>query len=248
MTTADDLARMLAPHGLRLRGVLRAGGDVAVVLPDGRPTAALALVGNVGSELWPVFSAASELTDGLADPLDRWTRRIGEALAARLNAAALFPFTGPPFHPFQRWAMRAGGVVPSPLGLLVHPTYGLWHAYRFALLLPAFEWAADQGEGQGSAADGWPTEAAPGTVLPTDLCAACDGRPCLSACPVGAFDGGGYRLASCAAHLRSHAGQRCAEVGCAARLACPLGQGYRYQRAHQRFHMNAFVAARLGEP
>src|SRR4030095_137820 len=32
-----------------------------------------------------------------------------------------------------RWAMRAEAVAPSPLGILIHPDYGLWHAYRGAL-------------------------------------------------------------------------------------------------------------------
>ena len=29
--------------------------------------------------------------------------------------------------------MRAEAVAPSPLGILIHPDYGLWHAYRGAL-------------------------------------------------------------------------------------------------------------------
>ncbi len=47
---------------------------------------------------------------------------------------ALFPFEGPPYLPFQRWARRAEPVHPSPLRQLIHPEFGLWHAYRGALL------------------------------------------------------------------------------------------------------------------
>ncbi len=30
--------------------------------------------------------------------------------------------------------MAAEGLKPSPLGLLMHPEYGLWHGYRGAIL------------------------------------------------------------------------------------------------------------------
>ena len=44
-----------------------------------------------------------------------------EALARELGGKALFPFGGPPFLPFQRWAQRAEPVHSSPIGLLIHP-------------------------------------------------------------------------------------------------------------------------------
>ena len=50
-----------------------------------------------------------------------------------LGGAAHFPFGGPPWLPFIRWAQRAGPVYPSPIGPLVHPDFGLWHAYRGAI-------------------------------------------------------------------------------------------------------------------
>ena len=54
-------------------------------------------------------------------------------LAPGFGATALFPFGGPPWLPFQRWAMKADCVTASPLGILIHPDFGLWHAYRGAL-------------------------------------------------------------------------------------------------------------------
>lgn len=54
-------------------------------------------------------------------------------VAEALGATAVYPFQ-PPWQPFQRWAMRAEDVQSSPLGILIHPDYGLWHAYRAALL------------------------------------------------------------------------------------------------------------------
>ena len=86
-------------------------------------------MGNVGPTLWQWVRGSSE-----PDPIDRYTRRAVTSLAARFDAEALFPFGGPPWHPFQRWAIRAEALERSPLGVLIHPEYGLWHAYRAALL------------------------------------------------------------------------------------------------------------------
>ena len=74
-----------------------------------------------------------------ADPLDAWSRRALDPIAERLGGHALFPFGGPPHLPFQRWAQRAGPYAPSPIGPLIHPDYGLWHAFRGALAFAALQ-------------------------------------------------------------------------------------------------------------
>jgi hypothetical protein len=131
--------------------------------------------------------------------------------------------------PFQRWAQRAEPVAPSPLGLLIHPRYGLWHSYRGAL---AFAQAFDV--------------AAPKRA--PSPCESCDGRPCLSACPVGAFTGDGYAVGDCASWVGSVAGRPCAETGCLARHACPVGRDYAYGPEQASFYMRAFVTARESKP
>ena len=93
----------------------------------------IVLAGMAGRDGWGAFAASAEALDGLDHPLDRWSRRLIEGLARELGALALFPFGGPPFWPFQQWARRAEPVHPSPIGLLIHPVYGLWHSYRGAL-------------------------------------------------------------------------------------------------------------------
>ena len=73
----------------------------AFLLEESERTGALAdirtivLAGMAGREGWSAFSASPEASDGLADPLDRWSRRVIETLAAELGAKALFPFGGP---------------------------------------------------------------------------------------------------------------------------------------------------------
>src|SRR5581483_10550817 len=77
-------------------------------------------------------------------------------------------------------------------------------------------------------------------------CGACAARPCLTACPVGAFSPGGYDVPRCAAHLRSGEGRACMEGGCLARRACPIGVAFAPGEEQARFHMQAFLAAREG--
>src|SRR5258708_23622247 len=131
MTQLERIQESLAAHGLALRGGFHPGPeDAAPTLRGGRPCGTLLLLGNLGGDLWPVFAESPELADGAPHPLDRWTRRILESLAPGFGATALFPFGGPPWLPFQRWATKADSVTASPLGILIHPAFVLCRAYR----------------------------------------------------------------------------------------------------------------------
>lgn len=210
-----SISAALEPFGLILRGGFYPTPE------DGLDAAWAALVGNAGSDFWPRFQAGRRDADE-PHPLDAWTRRVVEPLAQSLGARARFPFEGPPYLPFQRWAQRADGVFPSPLGLLVHPRFGLWHAYRAVLLFDR------------------PPADKPQPVDAAHPCAACTARPCLAGCPVGAFDGAGYDVPACVGHLAAPAGADCMALGCAARRACPVGAEFRYVPAHAAFHMAHF--------
>lgn len=207
-------------HGLALRGAFHPAPEDGVPLPAGT----LVLLGLVGAQGWDAFAASPEAGDGAPDPLDRWSRRVIGAIAVRLGGTALFPFDGPPWLPFQRWALRAERVFASPLGLLVHPVHGLWHSYRGAVALP----------------ERLPLPVPRAAAHPCEACAA---RPCLAACPVGAFSPQGYDVAACAAHASR---SDCRELGCHARLACPVGAAHAYGAGQTRFHMRAFLASRGG--
>ena len=91
-------------------------GDV----PDvGGDIGTLVLVGFTGTTNWQHFKHSPEASDGAPDPLDRWSQRVITALAEELHAKALFPFQGPPWLPFLKWAQKAESVHPSPLGMLI---------------------------------------------------------------------------------------------------------------------------------
>jgi hypothetical protein len=211
--------------GLALRGVFHPTPENAVpeVAAD-VPTRTLVLLGWAGRSGFDVFASSAEAGDGRAHPLDRWSRRTVDGLARAFGARSLYPFGGPPYHPFQRWAAMAEPLHPSPLGLFIHPRFGLWHSFRGALAFSVR------------------LELEPGERAPSP-CASCTRRPCLSACPVDAFSETGYDAGRCVAHLRTEAGRECRERGCLARRACPVGTEHAYGEAQAAFHMGAFIAA-----
>lgn len=215
----------LAQTGLLLRGGFKpAPGDALPLLPGGNAAATLLMVGNAGPAMWRAFSASPQATDGQPHPLNRWTRAHVDAIAQAAGGLALYPFDATPAWPFQRWAARAEPVFPSPLGLLIHPQYGLWHAYRAAILVA-------------------PVLRLPAPAPSASPCATCADRPCLSACPVGAFSPKGYDVPVCASHLALPADQDCLGGGCLARRACPVGVGYAQAPEQNAFHMKAFFRA-----
>ena len=71
-------------------------------------------------------------------------------------------------------------------------------------------------------------------------CDVCLGKPCLTACPVGALDGQGYDLAACHRFLDTDAGCDCMAMGCAVRRACPISQRFARNPAQSAYHMTAF--------
>jgi hypothetical protein len=225
----NDLAAALQRHGMLIRGGFALDADDERGLagfPDlagetrGR---SLVLVGNAGPALYDAFFGA-----GLApgdNPLDDWTRRVIAPIAGRFGARPAFPSDGPPWLPFQRWAMRAEGVKPSPLGVLIHPEFGLWHAYRAALI---FDRVLDL----------------PAPPVPAHPCDSCVGRPCLSSCPAGAVTAQGYAVDNCAPHVASRDGKACRSIGCLARRACPVGADHLYPDRAMAFHMAAFLRGR----
>ena len=223
--TYAQLCAQAATVGLACRGGFHPEDGDALPEVSGHPARTVVLLGFTGREQWPVFAASPESGDGAPHALDRWSRRVVGELASRFSAGAVYPFTGPPWWPFQRWAHRAERLYASPLGVLMHAEYGQWHAYRGALLLPyAVELPALQV---------WPNP-----------CASCDEQPCVAACPAGALAGGRYAPEVCRDHVSSEHGSACRTQGCLARYACPVAATHRYTAAQATFHLGAFIAAR----
>ncbi|RUT82860.1 MULTISPECIES: 4Fe-4S dicluster domain-containing protein [unclassified Mesorhizobium] len=223
--SVDGIAAALHANGLVLRGGFNfTPGDASTTGPSGGAAAAVLLVGQAGAAPLPHFLRWWEQQpQAIANPLDTWSREVIGSVAETFRARAVSP-SDTPYLPFQQWAMRAEGLKPSPLGILMHPHYGLWHAYRGALLFD----------------DELPIQA--GEAAP-HLCDSCVEKPCLKSCPVDAYSAQGFAYQSCLAHVRGASGEPCRNGGCLDRNACPYGTEYRYPPEVQAFHMASFARA-----
>ena len=180
--------------------------------------ATLFLIGPDGSAFWEIFRRCPEYLSGKPDPVDRYSSRVLTKIATATGAEAVFPFGGPPYAPFFRWALESGRCFQSPVQLLVHADSGLFVSFRGALKF------------RGT------LELPPALASP---CSSCDAKPCLSACPSGALIKDNYDVAACHKYLDSEGGAECMARGCAVRRACPVGQGRRPE-AQSAFHMKSF--------
>lgn len=208
-----ELRRALAAQGLALLGAAPPDSHV----PDGTRT--IALAGPMGGTVWwDILTASPEWRDGQPDPMDRWSRRVLTAIAARFGSTALFPFGGPPWLPFQTWAKASGRAWESPVRLLVHAEAGLWVSFRGALALP---FALDL----------------PPAPNPCETCA---DRPCLTACPPRAIRAGAYDVPACHAFLDTGPGRACLTQGCRVRAACPVSVRHARVAVQSAYHMSRF--------
>ena len=119
---------------------------------------------------------------GGAMTLDQWSERVLREIAAQVGRRAVFPFERPYAAVSALGDARRSLSCRRRWACLIHPDYGLWHGYRGALLF----------------ADAIKLPPPDRRASP---CASCPDRPCLSACPAGAFDGKSYDVPACARHL-----------------------------------------------
>lgn len=207
------LEALLAAERLEvLGGIAVADGEEG--FPAGTRT--LLLLGPKEPGFWAYLQAQPEWAG--PDPVDRWSRRVIGRIACDLGAKALFPFGGPPYHPFYQWALRTGRVWESPVRLLVHSGQGLMVSFRGALALKEV------------------VEVPPPAVKPCETCA----TPCLTACPAGALTGAGYDVPGCHAWLDRAEGADCLSGGCLVRRACPVSQSYARLPEQSAYHMRQF--------
>lgn len=211
----EQLGSLSAEQGLVVSATAYLTADDGLA----EPFKSVVLLSPAPKVFWSVFSVSEEANDGLPDPIDRWSSRVVAAISSKVSGLALFPFQGPPYFPFSAWARRSAVAWQSPSGLLVHETDGLWISFRGAIALDCEIGAAQV------------------TVSPCEVCP----RPCLTACPVGAFRDGSFDHASCLAHVQSERGTACLENGCIARGACPIGRSSGPPQEQLRMHMQAFA-------
>lgn len=212
----------LAEAGLNLFAVLDCAALPAslqaALLANGVPLhdyPRLALLGHGGRQLWAALQKWGMET---VDPVDHYTHSITQQFIRDYlhgaDAYWLYPQTDH-LVPLQQLGTLAGWSQPSPLGLGIHPTYGVWFAYRAAFLTTAVLPVRVDGE------------------RPSP-CASCPDQPCIRTCPVGAAQRDRFDVEGCARHrltLRSSCADRCL-----ARLACPIAPAHRYTLPQVQYH------------
>jgi hypothetical protein len=212
----SDLAAALSRHRLEVLGGFHPEAGEAG-LPAGTRT--LLLIGPAEPGFWAHVRSAADWSQ--PDPIDDWSRQVIGRLACDHHAKALFPFGGPPWHPFFTWALRSGRVWESPVKLLVHAEQGLMVSFRGALALKER------------------VDVPVAVAKPCETCA----RPCLTACPADALTGAGYDVPACHGFLDRAEGNDCLSGGCLVRRACPVSQAYARLPEQSAYHMSRFHKA-----
>jgi epoxyqueuosine reductase len=185
----------------------------------------IVVIGNGGAEFWRVFKTSAQAHSGWLErnhPLDDFTREVVEKeivspiQAAGRRCTSVYPFGNGPVLNFMQLATMAGLAGPSIMGVVVHPVFGPWIAFRAALLV---ECEIDH----------------PGDAIGFDPCPTCSTRSCITACPAAAVSfPSGWNIPKCLAH-RVEAHPDCA-ARCHARVACVLGPEERYPDDELAYH------------
>lgn len=202
---------LAAPHFLDIFGAFHATPE------DGCAPGTMVMLSPLEPGFWAHLRSQPEFSG--PDPTDRWSTRVIGGLADTLGGSVFYPFGGPPYAPFIRWAERTGRAWPSPVGMLVHDTAGMMISLRGAILLPEF---LDLPQ--------------PPASSPCMGCA----QPCLTACPVGALGPQPYDVPACHNHLNNPKGTDCLTSGCLVRRACPISQRFGRDPAQTAHHMRHF--------
>ena len=220
----------LASQGLNLAAIFDCSALPAAVtatLQDARIAVEkyrrLLLLAHGGRQLWQMVTTTA---DRSSDPIDDFSRqRVQYVIDHYLQSPAhIWLYPGDLLLPLQQLGAAVGWQQTSPLGLGIHPHYGLWFAYRAALLvdaeLPVTEFA------QAS----------------HSVCEQCGEKPCITTCPAAAVsENQAFALTACADYRLSESSP-CADR-CLARLACPVGEQYRYSDEQLQYHYQRSLAS-----
>ncbi|MCB1906596.1 MAG: hypothetical protein KDH15_04445 [Rhodocyclaceae bacterium] len=214
--TAPDFSP-LTRLGLNMHAILplasleRCWLDRLAAQIDLSPWRRIVVLANGGPLLWRTMAARGIAGD---DPVDRFSvTAVVDWFASHggdLRWRTLYP--GEVGVDLQALGRAVGWHQPSPLMLGMHPRWGSWFGYRVVMLTDA----------------DWPGDA---PTAPAAICARCEAKPCVDACPAGAV-GVTLDIERCIGH-RLLPESACA-ADCAARLACPAGAEHRYDEAQRR--------------
>ena len=215
MNIHHALENLLSPYKLSVRGIV----DDVTLMPNSN-CKSIVLIGTIGGEYFDIFKAQAPQSN---HPLDDWIKSILNPIAYTLNAQTFYP-SDTPYQPFLSWAKSCEPIFTTPLGIMAHPNYGSWHAYRGALGF---------------------NEILTKKTIDTDTVGKenviLDKNVLYNACPVGAFSDSGYNVPACINYIKNDPEQKCFNGGCLSRHALNVGADYNYSTEHHQFHMQAFI-------
>ncbi len=189
---------------------------------DLQPYHSLVLLGNAGPKFWPALTKFGMKT---TDPVDYFSRVLAQQFIDRyLNAASSLILYPQEYNiPLQTLGTLAGWHHPSPLGIGINATYGLWFAYRVVFLTAA------------------PLPDIRQSLGPSP-CDACPDTPCLTACPAQAVQGiNKFNMPACF-DFRLQENSLCQDY-CLSRLACPIAPEYQYPLEQFTYHYTHALAS-----
>ena len=229
LQTVRDAA---AEHGLNLVAATPADRYDTAVKAEYRAgtispgTKSIVVIANGGGAFWTAFrrhAASNPGWDNRDNPLDDFTRFVFEEhVASRLSRSNIAHIIVYPFLSngrtlnFMEAGKAAGLAGPSILGVMVHPVYGPWIAFRAAILVNEL---IDE----------------PGAAAGFDPCPTCIPRTCITACPANAVTfPSGWDIPKCLTH-RVEVEADCTPR-CHARAGCVLGPEHLYPDDELAYH------------
>ena len=180
----------------------------------------LIMLGQGGRGLWDSMEAEGYESDNRFDDYAR--TGVAEFAASMGEPAWEIIYPSDVLLPLGRMAEFSGWGAPSPLGLTINDTFGLWLAHRVVFLIDA--------------------DIPVSTSTTTHPCTTCADAPCVSACPVGAVSTTtGFDVDACS-NSESRMALR-ARTAAWARIACPIGPEHRYGDAQMVHHYASGLAS-----
>jgi epoxyqueuosine reductase len=182
----------------------------------------LILLANGGPVFWQNMKRDPGVKVEEPDPVDNYTTRVVRNFFGN-DAIIVYPRNR--MIPLRALGKLAGWHHDSPLGLGIHPIFGLWFAYRAVIMSHAiFTPVADAIDGRSESP-----------------CESCRDKPCITACPASAVIESGFEVQRCSDY-RMEPDSSC-QSRCISRLACPVGRAHRYVPDQMAYHYHHSIAA-----
>ncbi|MBM76532.1 MAG: hypothetical protein CMK59_14085 [Proteobacteria bacterium] len=212
------IRKKLSEDGLNICAIV-SGEQYDHILPGCRSVAVFA---NGGTVLWDHFirdlKSNPEHLKAYVHPFDQFVQRLvldSDPSPPDSRKWVMCAAEADVFLDFRVLGLEAGLAENSLMGMLIHPKYGLWMGLRAALLTT--EDLSEFSE----------------TTQKNDICASCEDKPCILACPAQAVSIQGWDVELCA---RQHRVDVTCHGICHSRRRCPVGEEHRHGTLQHHYH------------